>query len=205
MIFEVASWQCVIFRTQVPLKIFSFSHYLCVRCSTCFVFFILERFVIVKNQKGFIGPGDFISCYIVNLGVLSFWNFDILHFKKNLRVRLAFCKYYMMESFFILFVFHVQMFWRIREYQTVKHCTLLTVSSFVFSFLKRFMGQDLIKLFADATTRYFNFFSFERSSLGGDEKFQFALSKHCYKYSRYIWERTSAGLIFLVWHLPAKV
>ena len=92
MIFEVASWQCVIFRTQVPLKIFSFSHYLCVRCSTCFVFFILERFVIVKNRKGFIGPGDFISCYIVNLGVLSFWNFDILHFKKNLRVRLAFCK-----------------------------------------------------------------------------------------------------------------
>lgn len=63
-----------------------------------------------------------------------------------------------MESFFILFVFHVQMFWRIREYQTVKHCTLPAVSSFIFPFLKRFIGQDLRKLFADATTRYFNFF-----------------------------------------------
>lgn len=49
------------------------------------------------------------------------------------------------------------------------------------------------------------FFSFESSFLGGYEKFQFALSKHYHKYSRYIWERALAGLIFLVWHLPAKV
>ena len=130
-----------------------------------------------------------VISFPVTLSIWECYRFEILTFyilRKTYVYDWHSAKYYTMESFFILFVFHVQMFWRIREYQTVKHCTLLAVSSFVFSFLKRFMGQDLIKLFADATTRYFNFFSFERSSLGGDEKFQFALSKHCHKYSRCI-------------------
>lgn len=130
-----------------------------------------------------------VISFPVTLSIWECYRFEILTFyilRKTYVYDWHSAKYYIMESFFILFVFHVQMFWRIREYQTVKHCTLPAVSSFIFPFLKRFIGQDLRKLFADATTRYFNFFSFESSSLGGDEKFQFALSKHCHKYSRYI-------------------